>query len=101
MVIARVSALDNPTIGAVPGELDCPLCASKPSLLLENGQDVSFAQSGLARGFAALRIAPCSVYLSISENSHELVVFLASSEIDLQTNEAVFLPNPRLVYSKS
>jgi len=98
MVIVRVPVLDHPAKGTIPGELDCPLCAAKP-LLLENGQDISFAQSGLARGFAILQIVLCFVYPSISqpEHSHELVVFL----VDLQTNEAVFLPNPRLVYSMS
>ena len=78
MVIVRVPALDHPTKGTVPGELDCPLCVAKPSLLLENSQDVSFAQSGLAGRFATLQVVPCFVYLSISQHSHELVVFLAS-----------------------
>jgi hypothetical protein len=76
IVIVRVPALDHPTKGTVPGELDCPPRAAEP-LLLKNGQDVSFAQSGLARGFATLEVVPCFVYLPISQHSHELVVFLA------------------------
>lgn len=77
MVILRVPALDHPTEGTIAGELDCPLCAKPP--MPGNGQDVSFAQSGLARGSATLQFVPCFVYLSISQCSHELVVvFLAS-----------------------
>ena len=78
MVLARVPALNHPTKGTVPGELNSLLCAAEGTLLLENGQDVSFAQSGLARGFATIQVVPWFVYLSISQHSHELVVFLAS-----------------------
>ena len=57
MVIVRVPSLDHPTKGTLPGELDCPLCAAGLSLLLENVQDVSFAQSGLSEDLPCFRLS--------------------------------------------
>ena len=78
MVLTRVPALNYPAKGTVSGELNSPLCVAEETLLLENGQDVSFAQSGLAQGFATIQVIPWFVYLSISQYSHELVLFLVS-----------------------